>query len=604
MKLIATNFHVHSAREFLETFSEVGKNNYYFFYGKSLPFEDDTSPPNVKDNINDLFVDLYTNMLGAKRMSDSDVSLMVPRYDWTSNTVYTAWRHNANSIFDEMFYVMVNEGGGVYSVFKCLDNNNNNPSTQSPSYSETSEDEDFYFTSDGYQWKYMYQFDTSTFNKFATSQYIPVVVDTAVSGNAIAGAIDVVEVTSGGSNYNSYTNGVFQQVSVGGNTRIHTIETYSSSNTNFYTGCAIKIVSGTGAGQLRDIVGYTTAGSVKRVIIDTPFSPAPTVSSGYEITPSVSVSGDGSGFLGRALVNATSNTIHSIEIVNRGSNYHWATAVVTGNTGIINVSSNSAISANNAELEVVISPPNGHGYDPVVELGGKYVCFSVTLDKAVGGIKIEDANDFRQIGLIKDPLLANVEVSLASVTSGFVVDDMVSQSNTEATGKVTFANSTFLRLTNVKGVFESGNSTYGIVSKNSNTSVNSAVSSVTTPTTYVNQTLILTIEKTSVTDFTLDEDIQQDSSVIPATANFYYANTTVLDIMKLTNVRGTFNVSDDVTGDEQTVVGMTSGATAKVTGKILPDFVTSSGEPLYVENITPINRSNGQVETVRVILEF
>jgi len=600
-KLVTNKFHVHNAREFIETFTEPQRNFYYFFYGKPTEFADDSVPPEIEDNTNGTLIDVYNNMIGAKLILEADTSLMVPRYNWTSNTVYEPYRHTSVDLFNEEFYVVVTEGGGSYSVFKCLDNASGIASTQPPAFADTSANDDFYFTSDGYQWKYMYQFDSATHNKFATTDYIPVVTDDDVSGNAVDGAIDVVIVESGGNNYNSYTNGVFQQISVGGNNVIFTIEAYSSSNADFYTGSAFKVVSGTGSGQLRTIVGYSVAGSVKRVVIDEPFTITPTTSSTYEITPAVTLTGDGEDFSARATVNATSNTIHSIEIINRGSGYTWATAVVTGNTGIVDVDSNTAIEADTATITPIISPPGGHGSDAPYELGGKFVGFSMNLDKTAGASKIEDSNDFRQIGIIKDALFSNVELTLTSVTSGFAVNDTVSQNNTYAEGVVTFANTTFLRLTDVRGVFESGNSTYGVVVNDSNTAVNSAITTATTPTLYVDQTTWLTIEQTSVEDFEDDEVITQTTSIGSPTAVHYFSNSTV---MKLTSVRGVFSISDDGAADLQTVTGATSGAEAKVTGKILPDLVQSSGQSLYIENITPISRSNGQIETVRLILEF
>ena len=78
------------------------------------------------------------------------------------------------------------------------------------------------------------------------------------------------------------------------------------------------------------------------------------------------------------------------------------------------------------------------------------------------------------------------------------------------------------------------------------------------------------------------------------------ANTTEL---KLVNTKGVFNQSESNTTSGY-IFGNTSLATANITAIKLPDLDNRSGEVLYIENIIPIGRSNGQSETVKIILEF
>ena len=84
----------------------------------------------------------------------------------------------------------------------------------------------------------------------------------------------------------------------------------------------------------------------------------------------------------------------------------------------------------------------------------------------------------------------------------------------------------------------------------------------------------------------------------------------------LSNVKGIFGVSDDASGVVNTFISNTSsnsisntafggtGAQAKITSRIDPSLVDNSGEILYIENITAINRQNDQSEKLRIILEF
>ena len=167
----------------------------------------------------------------------------------------------------------------------------------------------------------MYSITNAEFDKFATADYIPIMDNANVVANAVSGSIDYIDVSYRGSNYDSYTNGAFQSVTVAGNTQVFYIQTSASANSNFYNGCAIKVTSGTGTGQQRTVQSYTVSGSTRQVVIDTAFDVNPTTSSTYEITPNAIVVGDGTGFIGRALVNSTSNSIYKVEITNRGSDY-------------------------------------------------------------------------------------------------------------------------------------------------------------------------------------------------------------------------------------------------------------------------------------------
>lgn len=598
-KLITTKHHTAAAEAFIDTLSSVANRAYmYAFIANHMPYDDENDPDAVVDNHVDTQIGAYDNMISAKYINPStDVKLSARRINWASNTVYEAYRDTTDQ-FSSSFYVLAAEVSG-FSVFKCLDNANEAPSTVEPTLSDTAADDDFYFTADGYLWKYMYSISAAEASKFATPSYIPVIPNANVSGNAVSGSIDVVRVTSPGNNYNSYTSGTFNDVNVGGNNLIHALEVTASGNTNFYKDSSIKITSGAGAGQIRTINQYIVAGSSRRVLINTAFSPAPTITSTYDISPAVELIGDGSGFEARAVVNATSNTINNIEIVNRGSGYTWGVVNITGNTGFVNVTSNTVITANAAVAVAVISPQGGHGSNAGKELGAKYVCSSFKFDTAEAGVKLADANEFRQIGIMRSPLLANVELTFASAVAGFSVNDTVTQTDSGATGRVISANTTFLRLSDALGFFVQGNTTYATVSLDSNTAVNSVISSVSTVTSYADPTVQLTIEMLTGS-FSEDDVLTHASLVGDTTATLLYANTTY---MKLTNVRGIITVSDDGIGDVRTI-NNDSGGSAKITASIQSDLVRNSGEVVYIENVTALPRVASESQTIKLILEF
>jgi len=440
-KLITNNLKLFNVDQFIESFSEPNFNIYYYFVGNPIPFANDNIPPTLYDNTQTTLISSYEDMIFGKRITSSDIVQMAPRHNWVSGTVYTKYTHDDDNLLDSNFYVLSDEGSS-YSVFKCLDNDGGGQSTYRPRLSETAADDDFYYTTtDGYQWKYMYSITPTEYTKFATTAHIPVYVNANVVANAVNGSIDNIEVVSGGTGYASYTNGAFQEVRVGGNPLIYAIDSVSASpNSSFYINSALKITNGTGSGQQKSITGYTVAGSSRRVVIDSAFTITPTTASTYEITPLVTITGDGQGAQARALVNSSSNSIYSIEIVDRGSEYSFATVTVTGNTGIINVSTNTAITANNATAKVMISPKNGHGSNAAAELGAHYVGVSTVFDSTLSGDKIVNENDFRVVGIIKDPLFANVILDISSSTGSFADGETVSQSQGSPIASIVITN--------------------------------------------------------------------------------------------------------------------------------------------------------------------
>jgi len=470
-KLITNNLKLFNVDQFIESFSEPNFNIYYYFVGNPIPFANDNIPPTLYDNTQTTLISSYEDMIFGKRITSSDIVQMAPRHNWVSGTVYTKYTHDDDNLLDSNFYVLSDEGSS-YSVFKCLDNDGGGQSTYRPRLSETAADDDFYYTTtDGYQWKYMYSITPTEYTKFATTAHIPVYVNANVVANAVNGSIDNIEVVSGGTGYASYTNGAFQEVRVGGNPLIYAIDSVSASpNSSFYINSALKITNGTGSGQQKSITGYTVAGSSRRVVIDSAFTITPTTASTYEITPLVTITGDGQGAQARALVNSSSNSIYSIEIVDRGSEYSFATVTVTGNTGIINVSTNTAITANNATAKVMISPKNGHGSNAAAELGAHYVGVSTVFDSTLSGDKIVNENDFRVVGIIKDPLFANVILDISSSTGSFADGETVSQSQGSPIASIVITNPGSGYTSNADVTISGTNSVPAVANASSNSS--------------------------------------------------------------------------------------------------------------------------------------
>jgi hypothetical protein len=131
---------------------------------------------------------------------------------------------------------------------------------------------------------------------------------------------------------------------------------------------------------------------------------------GYQSTPTVTITGNGTG----AVVEASDITIVGGVITqilvkpnNAGSGYSAARVTITGGNP-----------TTPATARAVISPIGGHGSDPVKELGGYFLVINTQLvsDEGSGDFIID--NDFRQVGIIRNPIDANTgEIGVESTYS-------------------------------------------------------------------------------------------------------------------------------------------------------------------------------------------
>lgn len=586
---ITNFFRLHNVKQFQESVSEVANSVYYVFASKSTPYSSgDLSIPDIINSDAETYYDPYDNMIFGKRVTPSSVVVVAPRYNWTANTKYAAYRGNED-LTDKQYYACVNTGS-TYAVFKCLDNAGNSASTIPPDPTQTAPDDEYYSTSDGYVWKYMYDVDATIFNTYATAAYMPIIANNAVVANAVSGAIEVFSVTYPGSNYNTFLSNSFisTDLRVGGSTVTYNIANNAVNSANFYQGSFLYLTSGPGAGEGRKIVDYQVVGAVKTITIESSFNTPPTTATSYEITPSVLVYGDGDGAIARAIVNtSSSNSIVKIEVLSRGNNYSWATAMVVGNTGGV---------SNAASILPILGPKGGHGANPEYELGGSALCISVSFANTETGT-IPVANDYRQIGLIKDPLFANVVITTLNLSGSFVIGETVTQANTGATGVVTSWDSiSTLQLTNVNGIILTGNTTVNYISGGtsgttasvSTYEINGASKNFNT----FDQRHKFTFSGISGV-FVQDEQIFQ-TDVQLANA-FFHSNTA--STLYLTNLRGNLNTGN-------TIIGQQSSASANLLFYYPPDLIVGSGEIMFLENQFPISRSNSQTETVKLILQF
>ena len=441
--------------QIIESITEESNSAIYLFVGRSSSFANGDSSVEVPADTESYRNDVYKSMIFGKRIAANNVMKVVRRVDWESNTVYAQYDDTDRELFTKDFYVGVNVG--AYShVYKCIYNNKGNPSTIEPDFSMVSSNDTLYETSDGYVWKYLYSVSSAIVRDFGSTGYFPVTSNSSIVDATVPGTIESVKVEGSGSGYSNYLTGSTEfgpnDRAMGGNTLLYNISSNSSasSSNNFYNGCIIYIKTGINdeSGQHRRIADYQVNSTAKTIVLDQPFDVSIGLGATFDIYPGVTFAGDGretSTAIGRAIINVASNSVHKVEVLDFGSGYSTATAEVEVDPQIQIVSAN---------LRPIISPWKGHGSDPAAELGTIGYAISVTASGTEGNTVPAD-NDFRTIGLLKDPQFANVvAVSTDPLISTFVLGEDAYSIDPIRLGTTATVNSSSTSVTDDAGDFE------------------------------------------------------------------------------------------------------------------------------------------------------
>ena len=433
-KLVTTNFNVESASSFVGSFAN---NDYFIFAGKHTPYTgSDSNITTPNNSIKATNLDVYDNMIFAKRISSSDVLHVVPKHMWTSNTFYYKYDHTDGDLFNKSFYTIVDESS-EFNIYKCLFNASNTTVNVNSTVAPSTKTLDPIVTGDGYIRKYMYSVSKTQYEKFSTGSYIPVVANTTVQNGATSGTIELIDVVTRGRGYDNYIdNGIFRTTDLSAGGGVNTI--YGAPDTavaedNYYSGCVLRIVSSSvgAAGQYRRIVEYRGVGGQKIFTLDSTFVTAPAAGDEYEVYPYVFVWGDGSETTpaeGIALIDSTnSNSVIGIEMLSVGAGYRYGESYVGQTPKTIPITINSVFidlppsvkdnaNFNAAVLQPILSPNGGHGSNPLIELGAKRVCISTKFTNSEGGT-ISTENDFRQVGILKNPTYTNVDLIIRTANT-------------------------------------------------------------------------------------------------------------------------------------------------------------------------------------------
>lgn len=183
-------------------------DTYYIAIGRSEQWNDsdvETTPTNTSSDVRDFRLRMQSIKIAE------DVSYVIPRNNWTSGTIYSAYDENVVSHPDTPYFVITDEN----NVYACVQRSRNSDGTLKASTVKPTGTSDSYFTtSDGYVWKYLYSVTTANAFKYLSANYMPVqyidsagdafeILQKAAQDGAVPGEILNIVITNAGTGYTS-----------------------------------------------------------------------------------------------------------------------------------------------------------------------------------------------------------------------------------------------------------------------------------------------------------------------------------------------------------------------------------------------------------------
>jgi len=615
MPAIVTNkFRIHNSEQFLEAFSETSGTNQYIFIGKVSPWEEiqagghcvniDSAPPSPTDTVENTEYAHWDDMILAKRCISGDVSHVVNRYNWTTGTVYDQFDSQDATLYSKPFFVVTED----FNVYKCMYNNHGAQSTVMPSSINTSSGVSE-TTADGYKWKYLYTITAADALKFITTSFVPVrrvrTNDFALLGvdqldgktyipddgtnqweienNAVDGAIDVILRNASGNGAGYLFSGAdVSSSTLGGATPDVVLDFTNHGGANptqdAFAGSSLYVSQSSSApGLLAKISAHNgttftleaNTGNLGSQTGDANYTydltAAMTAGDDVVIGPTVTINGDGTGALAYAMGSNTDG-ITDINIAEVGQNYHVANLTITQNA--------SATITTNADFRPVVSPVGGHGYNMVEELFGYNIMLNVRLEGSESNT-FTVSNDFRKIGLVRDPIQHADSDALFTST---LADQCV---KIKIGSQIGASADYYLPDQKVIGSL-SGAEAY-VVDYNNTADANTAgtLGSGTDPQIY---------PMLRVTEIT------RGGNATPGWDGIAGSFQVGERIMRITDTDPTGVATDPVTA--------ANDATSSNVVMDPPDMLKYRGDILYVENRSPVSRASDQVEDIKLIVQF
>lgn len=488
------------------------------------------TPPTPLDNQIEKF-SIYDEIIAAKRITDQFARAVITRYDWnllateprfdmykpdysatTTGQVGKQSTTGASTLGASKFYVI----NSNYEVFKCLYNGQfpgqadpnpvyepkTTPSAGQGTYNsgtglftETADPVVAASAGSGYIWKYMYTIPTDDVLRFLSTNFMPI----NLTGEATRAATEAA--------------------AVDGAIDVVLVEDAGSGLPNG-THYAPILGDGQVSGTQAVVEIVVTAGAIE----------------------STKVVEAGSGYTYASVALADGETVGGVKY-----GLYAEQALTTARTGV----------GGTGALEVVLPPQGGHGSDFELELNAKRVMTNIRLTYAEGSGDFPVDNDFRRIGIIKDPfnwsttdfavldtLNGLYAVKITGASADYVSDETITQQ---------LAGGGVARGTVVSWTLDSGSTTDGVLK------------------------------------YIQSPDLHQDGGIVRA-----------------------FDDSANIVGSSSLASGAVNTGVTAVTllgvsftnGFGTPEIEQNSGDIIYVENRRLITRAADQIEDIKLVIEF
>ena len=504
MALVTDNFRIYAAESFRDTLQST--NKVYMFVGRAKTWGSTDVPPTGEPLDSFEYARTsYGDSVAFKRVDISDTALVVPRVDWIDPTKTT---------------------GGVgrtYSMYKP----DYAPTKTTANGSSRLYDSNFYvMNSDFNVYKCLYNGQSPEFPRGRPSLVEPTGTSTTI-----------IE-TSDSPGVYSY--------------RWKYLYTIDADNIlKFVTTEFIPVLSNS------LVQSAANSGSVDTVVIEN-------AGSGYNngVFTNVPIRGDYSingGTQALCTVIVVSGSVSSVTITQAGSGYSFASIDVSLIPNIGN--------GTNADLDVVLPPNGGHGFDSVRELGAYRLMFASKLETTSAFVDFPNDLTYRRVGLVLNPTDYNT-TTVCSQNTRSAVKAMIFPQAGAGTPSGTFAAGETITQTgtNAKGLVVS----YDAITK------------------------VLKYYQDSV-DGTVNGNVIPFSGAnqITGSANNYTATP-----------NGSFGTASVPLTQITIGVSVYELGLSFVEGYANEEIELNSGEILYLDNRIPITRSADQNEELKVVIEF
>ena len=488
------------------------------------------TPPTPLDNQIEKF-SVYDEIIAAKRITDQFARAVITRYDWnllateprfdmykpdysatTTGQVGKQATTGASSLGASKFYVI----NSNYEVFKCIYNGQfpgqvdpnpvyepkTTPSAGQGTYDAGSglftESADAVVANtagSGYIWKYMYTIPTDDVLRFLSTNFMPI----NLAGEATRAATEAA--------------------AVDGAIDVVLVEDLGSGLPNG-THYAPVLGDGQVSGTESVVKIVVTAGAIE----------------------STEVVVNGAGYTYASIALDDGATVGGIKY-----GLYAEQALTTARTGV----------GGTGALEVVLPPQGGHGADFELELNAKRVMTNIRLTYAEGSGDFPVDNDFRRIGIIKDPF--------NWTTTDFAVLDTL---NGLYAAKITGARADYVSDETITLALAGGGTAKGTV---------------------VSWTLDAGSTTDGVLKYIQSPDLHADQGVVRA----FDDSANIVGAASLAS--GAVNTG--VTATTLLCISFTNGFG-------FPEIEQNSGDIIYVENRRLITRAADQIEDIKLVIEF